>query len=69
MNIRRMMTPRNGKGESMSEAQIITAYSDQVLIGAIAQLRNADYLGLWGKLRLEKLIAEARRRKLTIPTP
>lgn len=56
----------NGKGASMSEAQIITDYSDEVLLGAIAEIRKADYLGLWGKQRLEKLMAEARRRKLKL---
>ena len=44
----------------------IETYSDEALIGEIKQLRVADYLGLWGKKRLEILIAEARKRKLTI---
>lgn len=48
----------------MSTEESLTTYSDDALQGAMEQLRKADYLGLWGKTRLEKLMAEARRRKL-----
>lgn len=48
----------------MSDQTMIESYSDAALQAAMEQLRKADYLGTWGKTRLEKLMAEARRRKL-----
>jgi hypothetical protein len=47
----------------MSAETMTKSYSDEALQGAIQQLRNADYLGKWGKDRLAVLEAEARRRK------
>jgi len=48
----------------MSDQNMIEGYSDEALQGAMEHLRRAGYLGTWGKTRLEKLMAEERRRKL-----